>query len=124
MADITVIYQSKTWLPIIGCQEVAACLNFDSWSSKFVNGIPYLFATVQNNIRSMGDGSAMFGNVRGEYAYQYTLVYDDSQLNVDPATEEPYLVNCDDINSILDACMVSAIIGIVDAFGGIPEQPE
>lgn len=111
MANVSLIYQTKTYLSVYGCQDVAICLD-STWAAKTVSGAPIIKATVQNHGRPLGSAGGTiippWENPRGEQHYQYEFTYDDTQIT-DPVTD---VIGCADVKSIVDACAADAMIDV------------
>lgn len=117
MALKTIKYPSPNWFPIIGCEQVALCLDAETWAARILSpiaGAPLIYATVRNHGRYLGYGGGPhivpWENPRGSDLFLYDLEYDDTQIDVDPATQEPYIVTCADIKDILSACLLDALV--------------
>jgi hypothetical protein len=128
MAIKSVIFSSKVYYPIVGCQEVALCLGAD-WADKTVSGYKLLRATSHNAGRYLGPRcteAARFENPRGVELYQYTFDYDDDQINTEVATGKPYVLKCSDIKDIVSACLVEAMMSMISEamMSMIPEVVE
>lgn len=124
MAKVKVNFQSKVFYPIVGCQEVAISLDPAVWdASRVTSGVPFVIATVENSGRFLGSANNPFAprfeNPRGEEDYQYTLVYDDAQLE-DETPGNPYVISCSDIISLVDKTIADQFAAIQAAFDALP----
>lgn len=111
MADVQIIYRTPKLFSVVGCEEVGLCLD-DSWSAKTVSGAPFIKATVLNNGRPIGyfDLDTIWENVRGNDLYQFSLVYDNTQIT-NPSVD---IVTCAEITGLLDSCLVDKLIDIYE----------
>lgn len=105
MAERTVVFHTKKYIPTYACQEVALCLT-DDWAALTVSGVAIVFATLDNTGRYLGSGGYPYAprweNPRGEEEFQYSLTYDDTQIT-DPVAD---VITCADILDISsDACL-------------------
>ena len=121
MATVKVSYNVKAlnyYLAQTGCcGPVGICLPTDPWAARTVSGAPFIIATVQNTGRYLGSGGQpiipKFENGRCLDLYQYELTYDDVQFLIDPQTDQPFFITCDDIGDVISACLVEYLISIV-----------
>lgn len=97
MANQRIIYQTTKYIPITtgACEEVYICL-CDDYKAYTADGSGLVKATVQNTGRPLGPGphKPMFERSRPSELYQYSLVYDDSQMALDLGGL-PIVINCD-----------------------------
>lgn len=119
MAIKTVLYSTPICLRVKPCQEVTIGLIGD-WTNKTVSDLPFLTGTVENGGRELGSREdsccCSMENVRGEDLYQYTISYDDAQL------EEGIDVLCSDIlgvsdDPIMGLVLENAVVGAQGAAG-------
>lgn len=118
MALQTVKFQSKKYIPTYACEEVAVCLT-DVWADRVTSGVAIAFAEVQNSGRPLGPrGDRVpppWENPRGQELFQYELVFDDSQFETDPETDEPYVITCEDIVDFTGACFWHKFVDYVES---------
>lgn len=109
MATKTVTFKTKKFIPVVPCTEVVLCL---SNSDVTESGAPYIFATVLNTGRPLGnrgmDAEIMFFNPRAVDLFQYELSYDDTQL----AEDEP--LDCALIVDLFPhPCIFRTLLGLI-----------
>lgn len=113
MAIKKLSYNSKVYLPVYECQDVALCLD-DSFAAKTVSGKPILLAKIDMAGRYLGPmigaPKILWENPRGLDLYQYDISFDDAQLLNDPLSGQPFIVLCSDIDSVFDACVAKLIL--------------
>lgn len=102
--NIKVSYPSPVHLDVTPCQEVKLCLA-PEWAAKTVSGEAWVIAKIDNtNPRRLGQRHNW---ARGSDKLQYALVIDDAQI-LDETPGVKFKISCADINSVLDACALTA----------------
>lgn len=98
---------------LYSCRCVILCLT-DECSSYTINGKGLLEATVQNNPRPLGSifhRAFAKWNSRATDIVQLTFSIDDAQLNNDPATGKPYIIECCCIAEVMPyRCTVNKLL--------------
>lgn len=103
MATQRLTWPSKNVLPVSACDCVMLCLTTVG-SGKTADGSGFLQAVIGNNHRNLGSGYVNPINSRGVDVIQYSLEIDDTLLATDPATQEPYIIECEDIVELNPYC--------------------
>ena len=99
-------------IPVGCCSSVVLCLA-PSWADKTVSGYAFLDAEIAASGRPLSpQGSS---NPRCVDVYQYTVLYDDAQLNIDPETSNPYTVTCSDVSIFPYACVIGNLLTGINA---------
>ena len=96
----TITIQSSVDFRVVECEEVMICLPADPWAGRTVSGNAFIEATVGESGRPLGGRGYVprFSNPRNSAVYQYSVTYDDAQLNNDPETSAPYVIPCDEVS--------------------------
>jgi len=105
------------------CQVVYLCLD-SSWTTKTVSGIALLKATVLAvwprsveelcNSATVTDPCHPNRDINCCYTCVFHVSVDDSQIAIDPSTEQPYVLTADDVVEIMPyVCTVDKILGYI-----------
>ena len=111
MALVKVHFDALYYIPQLtkACNQIAICLDPNGIGGQVANGVPMVFATVQNSGRPLGSGGRPFSppweNPRCEEHYEYILEYDDAQMN-----SPQDIITCEDIQDIVSACILQTFI--------------
>lgn len=121
MAKHDFTFNTTKYIPISpGCCELVYFCLPEEWKDKTSTGLAFLVATVNNNGRYLGGyQDADFENPRCQDKYQYHVTIDDSQFLVDPETELPYEITCEDLQEIFP--YPCSLANIIDAILTLPD---
>lgn len=111
MAKVTVNFNSRVWVPVRPCHEVAVCLKDDSIAVP-TSGILIAFATVQNSGRLLGPRRLPINPIdpRDSEYYEYALEFETTDF------EEGVVPTCDDIEEINPyACTIHKLLDAIEA---------
>lgn len=109
------VSKSFPYLPneLYACKCVILCLT-DECSAYTINGKGLVEATVENTNRRLGSPfHRIFAkwNSRATDIVQLTFTLDDAQLNIDPATSKPYIIECCCIAEVMPySCTISKLL--------------
>lgn len=112
MAQVSVNFTSKVYIPLYVCQEVYFCLT-DVWEGRTVSGTAFVLGKVENVGRRL-DGHVIpqyAPDVRGDDLHQYEFTYDDAQI-----TNPLNVIKCADIVEVVPyACTVGKLLALIGA---------
>lgn len=127
MAKRTLKYCSPCLLPITNCGSVALCLSSE-WVTRTSDGTGIAYGSISGNVKinkSSEDFGCPSGYTYSSYscnnscAYEYCIVYDDDQFEINPDTGNNWLLAQESIVSIgPSACIVQAILAAGGGGGG------